>query len=275
MMKQLLSINASRIVNSILLLLGLVFFKPLAYFVALMMFFAGLTNYCLMEKILQRFGFQNTCSTMGDHAEMQVYDPKKHWENIYQAKKSNEVSWHQKMPKTSLNLISEANLDKDAKIIDVGAGDSKLVDNLLAIGFRNITALDVSSNALNGAKKRLGKKANDVKWIVSDLREFETNDRYDLWHDRAVLHFLTEKGDISKYVEKVRRLLKPNGYLIVSTFSENGPKRCSGLDIKQYSEDSMKKLFSGFEHIKSFEEEHLTPWGDSQIFVYSIFKKKR
>jgi len=272
MMKQMLSINASRVVNSILLLLGLIFFKPLAYFVALMMFLAGLTNYCLMEKILQRFGFQNTCSTMVQTG-MQVYDAKKHWENIYQTKKSNEVSWHQEKPKTSLNLISEAKLDKDAKIIDIGAGDSRLVDNLLAIGFRNITVLDISSNALNLAKRRLGDRANDVKWIVSDLREFETKDRYDLWHDRAVLHFLTEEKDINRYVEKVRRLLKPNGYLIVSTFSKNGPKSCSGLNVKQYSEDSMKKLFNGFEHIKSFEEEHLTPWGDSQIFIYSVFKK--
>ncbi len=201
------------------------------------------------------------------------YDTKEHWENIYQTKKSNEVSWHQEKPKTSLNLISETNMDKDAKVIDIGAGDSELVDNLLAIGFRNITVLDVSSNALNRAKKRLGDRANDVKWIVSDLREFETNDKYDLWHDRAVLHFLTEKEDISRYVEGVRQLLKPNGYLIVSTFSENGPKRCSGLDIKQYSEDSMKKLFSGFEHIKSFEEEHLTPWRASQIFIFSVFRK--
>src|SRR3972149_634062 len=104
---------------------------------------------------------------------------KEHWENIYQTKKSNEVSWYQEKPKTSLNLISEINLDKDAKIIDIGAGDSNLADNLLAIGFRNITVLDVSSNALNRAKKRLGDKANDAKWIVSDLREFETNDKYD------------------------------------------------------------------------------------------------
>ena len=122
-------------------------------------------------------------------------DAKKHWDNIYQTKKSNELSWHQENPKTSLKLISKANLDKDANIIDVGAGDSKLVDNLLAVGFRNITVLDVSSNALNQVKKRLGNRAKDVKWIVSDLREFETNDRYDLWYDRAVLHFLTEKKD--------------------------------------------------------------------------------
>jgi len=202
-----------------------------------------------------------------------TYEAKEHWENIYQTKKSNEVSWHQEKPKTSLNLISETGIDKDANIIDVGAGDSKLVDNLLAFGFRNITVLDISSNALNRAKKRLGNRANYVKWVVSDLREFETSDEYDLWHDRAVLHFLTEEEDISKYVERVRQLLKPNGYLIVSTFSENGPKRCSGLDIKQYSEDSVKKLFSDFAHIKSFEEEHITPSGASQIFIFSVFRK--
>ena len=202
-----------------------------------------------------------------------TYESKEHWENIYQTKKSNEMSWHQEKPKTSLNLISEISIDKDAKLIDVGAGDSKLVDNLLALGFRNITVLDVSSNALNKAKKRLEDKANDVKWIVSDLREFETDDRYDIWHDRAVLHFLTEEEEISRYVERVRQLLKPNGYLIVSTFSENGPKRCSGLDIKQYSEDSARKLFSDFAHLKSFEEEHITPLGASQIFIFSVFRK--
>jgi len=203
-----------------------------------------------------------------------TYDAKEHWEVIYKTKKPNEVSWYQEKPKTSLNLIVEIGLDKGAKIIDVGAGDSKLVDNLLDLGFRNITVLDVSLTALNRAKKRLGDRANEVKWIVSDLREFETNDRYDIWHDRAVLHFLTKEDDIKKYGEVVRKLLKPNGYLITSTFSENGPKKCSGLDIKQYSEDSMKKLFSDFEHIKSFEEEHTTPWNASQIFLYSIFRKK-
>lgn len=203
-----------------------------------------------------------------------TYNAKEHWEKIYQTKKSNEVSWHQEKPETSLNLISKTNVDKDAKIIDVGAGASKLVDNLLNLGFRNITALDVSSSALNIAKKRLGDRANNVKWVVSDLREFETNDKYDVWHDRAVLHFLTEEEEINKYLERVRQLLRPSGYLIVSTFSEKGPKKCSGLDIKQYSKDSVKNLFSDFEHIKSFEEEHLTPWGASQIFIFSVFRKK-
>jgi len=196
------------------------------------------------------------------------------WENIYQTKKPDEMSWYQDKPNTSLDLIIEMGLDKNAKIIDVGVGASKLVDNLLALGFRNITALDIASNALNIAKKRLGDKAKSVRWIVSDLREFETNDSYDLWHDRAVLHFLTEKEDISRYVEIVRKFLNPNGYLIVSTFSENGPKRCSGLDTNQYSEESMKRLFSNLDHIKSFEEEHITPWGAKQMFIYSIFRKR-
>jgi len=202
-----------------------------------------------------------------------TYDAKEHWENIYQTKNTDEVSWYQEKPETSLNLISETSIEKNAKIIDVGAGASKLADNLLALGFRNITALDVSLNALNESKKKLGDRANNVKWIVSDLREFETNERYDLWHDRAVLHFLTEEEDIRRYKELVRTYLKPKGYVIVSTFSVNGPKRCSGLDVRQYSEDSMKTLFTGFEHIKSFEEEHLTPWGASQIFIWGVFRK--
>jgi len=202
------------------------------------------------------------------------YNAKEHWESIYQTKEPNEVSWYQEKPETSLNLISETGIEKNAKIIDVGAGASELADNLLALGFRNITALDVSSNALNESKKRLGDRTNNVKWIVSDLMEFETNDRYGLWHDRAVLHFLTEEEDIRRYKELVRTYLKPKGYVIVSTFSVNGPKRCSGLDVRQYSEDSMKTLFTGFEHIKSFEEEHLTPWGSSQIFIWGVFRKR-
>ena len=202
------------------------------------------------------------------------YNAKEHWESIYQTKEPNEVSWYQEKPETSLNLISETGIEKNAKIIDVGAGASKLADNLLALGFRNITALDVSLNALNESKKRLGDRTNNVKWIVSDLMEFETNDRYGLWHDRAVLHFLTEEEDIRRYKELVRTYLKPKGYVIVSTFSVNGPKRCSGLDVRQYSEDSMKTLFTGFEHIKSFEEEHLTPWGSSQIFIWGVFRKR-
>ena len=204
-----------------------------------------------------------------------TFNAKKHWQNIYKTENFSEVSWFQEKPTTSLNLITEIGIDKDAKIIDVGAGDSKLIDNLFNLGFRNISVLDISSTALERAKKRLGEKADVVKWILADLREFETKDRYDIWHDRAVLHFLTTEEDINKYVNNIKRFLKPNGYLIISTFSKKGQKKCSGLDIRQYSEDSMKKLFYNFEHIKSFEEKHLTPLGNSQIFIYSVFKKRR
>ena len=200
-------------------------------------------------------------------------DIKDHWEHIYQTKKPDEVSWYQDAPSTSLELISEIKLDKNASIIDIGAGDSRLVDSLIGLGFRNITALDISSNALERSKKRLGDKVDSVKWVVSDLREFETKEKYDLWHDRAVLHFLTDEEDIKRYMGAVKCFLKPNGYVIASAFSVKGPKRCSGLEVKQYSEDSMKKLFSDFEHLKLFEEEHKTPWGTSQMFMYDVFRR--
>ncbi|KHO49673.1 MAG: type 12 methyltransferase [archaeon GW2011_AR9] len=199
---------------------------------------------------------------------------KEHWERIYQEKESQALSWYQEKPETSLRLIAVATLDMNAGIIDVGAGDSTLVDNLFALGFTNITALDVSSMALQRAKNRMGSETDAVKWVVADVRELETNERYQLWHDRAVLHFLTKEEDRYKYAERVRRFLKPGGFLIVAAFSPKGPTKCSGLEIRQYSEDSLKELFSDFEHIQSFEEEHLTPWGSSQNFLYSMFRKK-
>lgn len=202
------------------------------------------------------------------------YDVKEHWEDVWTRKKSNEVSWYQKEPKTSIDLILSSNPNKDTQIIDVGGGDSVLVDKLLELGFGNITILDISAKALERAKQRLGKKAETVQWIECDVREFDSDDRYDIWHDRALLHFLTSQKDMLHYVELIRNLVKTGGYIIISSFSTKGPMMCSGLDTQQHSEESMKKLFSsGFEHIKSFEEEHLTPHGKSQIFTYSLFRK--
>src|SRR3990172_7516888 len=190
-----------------------------------------------------------------------MYDTKEHWENVWTRKKSNEVSWYQQDPKTSIDLILSTNPSKDAGIIDVGGGDSNLVDKLLDLGFKNITVLDIS--------------AKRVKWIECNIRGFDTNDRYDIWHDRALLHFLTSEEDLKNYVDLTRKHVKESGYLILSTFSTNGPMMCSGLDTRQYSEESMKKLFSnGFEHVKSFEEEHKTPFGVGQIFIYTVFRKK-
>lgn len=203
-----------------------------------------------------------------------MYTAREHWEHIYTTKVSNEVSWYQEDPQTSVALIVSTNLGENAHIIDVGGGDSRLADKLLDRGFKYITLLDISSGALEKSKKRLGTRAGMVKWVVSDIREFETDERYDIWHDRATLHFLTAEKDINKYVDSVRRFLKPHGYLIISTFSTKGPKKCSGLDIQQYSEDSMKKLFSDFDHIKSFEEKHVTPWEADQIFIFSMFRKR-
>lgn len=202
------------------------------------------------------------------------YDVKQHWDNVWTRKKSNEVSWHQENPKTSVELILSANPTKDAKIIDVGGGDSNLVDNLLELGFSDITVLDISAKALERAKSRLGNKAKVVKWIECDILKFEGDDKYDIWHDRALLHFLTSEEDSKKYVELTRQYVSEGGYLILSTFSTKGPMMCSGLDTRQYSEESIKKLFSNsFDHIKSFEEEHVTPFGKSQIFTYNVFRK--
>ena len=203
------------------------------------------------------------------------YDAKGHWKNVWTRKKSNEVSWYQEYPKTSIDLISSTNPSKDARIIDVGGGDSNLVVKLLDLGFKNITVLDISAKVLEKAKERLRERAEMVKWFECDIREFNTNATYDVWHDRALLHFLTSEEDLKNYVELTRKHVKEGGYLILSTFSTKGPIMCSGLDTRQYSEESMKKLFSnGFEHVKSFEEEHVTPSGRGQIFTCNVFRKR-
>ena len=199
---------------------------------------------------------------------------KEHWEDIFSTKNFDEVSWHQSNPKTSVKLILSTHPDKDAHIIDVGGGDSNLVDKLLDLGFKNIFVLDVSLKALKKSQQRLGVKSRIVKWISSDIRKFETSNRFEIWHDRAAFHFLTNNSDIKRYVKLTREYIKPGGHLIISTFSLEGPKKCSGLDIRQYSEDSMKKIFyEGFEHIKSLEEIHHTPFQTTQNFIWNVFRK--
>ena len=199
---------------------------------------------------------------------------REHWEDIYYTKDFNEVSWYQENPKTSVDLILFTNINKDSNIIDVGGGDSRLVDKLLELNFRNISVLDISLKALKKAQQRLGEKAKIVKWINSDLRKFETSDRFDIWHDRALFHFLTSKKDIDIYVELVKKILKQNGYLIIGTFSLKGPEKCSGLEVRRYSKDSMEKVFSkGFRYIKSLEEMHHTPFQTTQSFIYNVFER--
>ena len=200
---------------------------------------------------------------------------KQHWENIYQAKDTvHDTSWYQNVPKTSVDLILSTGIGMNENIIDVGGGDSKLVDKLLEIGFKNISVLDISAKALQKAKMRLGEKAESVTWIEADVLEFDTESHFDIWHDRAAFHFLTKKEDIAHYVKIAGKFIKPDGHLIISTFSVNGPKKCSGLEITQYSEDSIKKTFQkDFSHIRSFEEIHTTPFNTKQNFLFNLFKR--
>ena len=200
-------------------------------------------------------------------------DRKKHWETVYKTKNPDQVSWTQESPKTSLEFIHSFGLKKSVKIIDIGGGDSKLVDYLLDEGFENVTVLDISAKSLEKAKDRLGEKANKVNWIVSDITEFEPNMTFDVWHDRATFHFLTTTEQIAKYIKIARKSV--NGFLTIGTFSKNGPEKCSGLEIKQYNEDELTlELENGFEKIKCVTEDHLTPFGTKQNFLFCSFKRQ-
>ena len=205
---------------------------------------------------------------------MENFDRKKHWENIYQTKQVNEVSWFQPTPETSLNFFKELNVPTSAKIIDVGGGDSFLVDHLLDQGYTDITVLDISETSLDRAKKRLGNRANGVKWLVADAASFKPTEQYDFWHDRAAFHFLTTQQDIDNYVSTVRKSISSNGYLVMGTFSDQGPTKCSGIEIKQYTEKSMTELFSAyFEKLKCFTIDHKTPSNNIQNFIFCSFRK--
>ena len=197
---------------------------------------------------------------------------KKHWDNIYANKGMKEVSWFQEVPQTSLDLIASLRLKKDASIIDIGGGDGFLVDHLLKLGYINITVLDISKNAIKRAKERLGKDSNKVKWIVSDITEFEPIDKYDFWHDRAVFHFLTKEIDKYNYKKLVDYAI--SGYMLLATFSDDGPNKCSGLEICKYSELDLKSQFKGsFTVIDSFKKDHFTPFTTTQNFTISLFKR--
>ena len=201
-------------------------------------------------------------------------DRKKHWENIYQTKELKDVSWYQPTPETSLNFLKEFQIPLNAKIIDVGGGDSFLVDHLLNMDYQDVTVLDISETAIERAKKRLGDKALKVKWIVADAAHFIPTEKYDFWHDRAAFHFLTNESDIKNYLNTVKMNLSPSGILVVGTFSETGPKKCSGIEIKQYSESSMTDMLGKFfKKIKCISVDHKTPFDTIQNFLFCSFTK--
>src|SRR5690606_38356185 len=173
-----------------------------------------------------------------------------------------------------LDFIQKMNLPKDAAIIDIGRGDSFLVDHLLNLEFSNISILDISEKAIERAQKRFGTKANLVKWIVSDITEFKPKEKYDFWHDRAAFHFLTNPKDMRKYVEIAEKSINQNGLLFIGTFSEEGPKKCSGIEIKQYSEEKITRLFEPkFQKLNSFIVDHKTPFDTIQNFLFCGFRK--
>ena len=200
---------------------------------------------------------------------------KEHWDNIYSTKGLEEVSWHQPSPKISLDFILSLGLAKDSPIIDVGGGDSFLVDSLLNEGYTDLTVLDISKVAIERAKIRLGKHANKVNWIVSDITNFYPERKYSVWHDRAVFHFLRKEQEINSYLKTLNDGTDVNGRLVLGTFAENGPLRCCALDVMRYSFNDLENTFSNYFQInKMINSIHQTPFNTDQSFNFVQAIKK-
>ena len=200
---------------------------------------------------------------------------KQHWENVFATKKETEVSWYQEKPETSLQFFERNNIPKNANILEIGGGDSYLIDNLLEQDYKSLTLLDISENAIERIKKRLGEKSEKVNFVVSDILDFSSIEKFDVIHDRASFHFLTKEEDIQKYATLLSDILETNGLYFVGTFSESGPLKCSGLEITQYSKEKFLKIFGNdFSLLNSFEEAHKTPFETTQNFIFCEFQKK-
>ena len=198
-----------------------------------------------------------------------------HWETVYATKQPHQVSWTQPVPATSLEFIRSFPLDKQARIIDVGGGDSQLVDFLLAEGYEHITVLDISATALAKARRRLGARARRVNWVVSDVLAFRPTTTFDVWHDRATFHFLTTPAQIAHYLALAQAAIRPHGYLTIGTFSPAGPAQCSGLPVQQYSEQELTgTLARGFAKIRCRTEDHRTPFQTLQNFLFCSFQRR-
>jgi 2-polyprenyl-3-methyl-5-hydroxy-6-metoxy-1,4-benzoquinol methylase len=199
---------------------------------------------------------------------------KSHWENVFSTKKLEEVSWYQQIPKDSLEFVQQLSLPKTAAIIDIGGGNSLLVDHLIEMGYSNITVLDISAEAINKAKNRLGEKAKKVNWVVTDILDFKSKVQFDCWHDRAAFHFITTPEDVKIYLSIAQQHIKPNGKLIIGTFSTDGPEKCSGLPVKQYNESLLTiTLQKWFKKIRCITTDHLTPFKTIQNFLFCSFQK--
>jgi SAM-dependent methyltransferase len=199
---------------------------------------------------------------------------REHWENVHRTTAATRASWFQEVPELSLALMDAAGVTSDARVIDVGGGASQLVDHLLDRGFRDLTVLDISGSALDESRRRLGTRADLVDWVEADITVAAPHGRFDLWHDRAVFHFLTGADERRAYVEALGSCLAPRAHLLVATFAEDGPQRCSGLDVVRYSPELLHStLGTGVELITSRSEQHRTPSGSAQSFVYCLFRR--
>lgn len=200
---------------------------------------------------------------------------KEHWENIYSSKEDNEVSWYQESPITSIQLINKHASSKTHGLIDVGGGNSNLIQSLSNLQYSNLSVLDISLNALNRTSKKLGVLAKNIEWFEKNILNFNQDRKYEVWHDRAVFHFLTTKKDKLIYKKVLSDHTNPGSILILATFSKKGPIKCSGLDITQYDVAGLKDLFQDqFELLEYFMEDHTTPFQTNQNFIYSVWKKK-
>lgn len=201
-------------------------------------------------------------------------DPHAHWQHVYRTKAESDVSWFESLPAVSLQLLESAGLTRDTCVIDVGGGDSHLVDVLAARGLDCVAVLDVSETALARAKARLGPAAGALVWIRSDVAADWSLKPMDIWHDRAVFHFLVDPADRAAYLRQLRRTLKSNGTVIIATFAPEGPDRCSGLPVARYSPESLAtELGPDFRLMESVRHTHVTPWGTAQAFQYSRFAR--
>lgn len=201
-------------------------------------------------------------------------DSKSHWEEIYHKKLPGEVSWHQENPELSLELIRSACPDRETRIIDVGGGASRIAQLLDKTGYKNISVLDISARALQYAQQEMGPDAIKIDWVVTDILQFEPTQSFDLWHDRAVFHFLTDADDRKKYVHVLKRTLSTQGVVIIATFGVGGPDRCSGLPVVQYdAEKLIRELGAEFKLLRQAHEIHRTPWGTEQKFFFALFQR--
>ena len=211
----------------------------------------------------------------GEIRKIQMSQAQEHWNRVYGTKAETEVSWFQRRPEKSLKLIEAAAPDRSAPIIDVGGGASRLVDELLHVGYADVSVLDFSEAALAHSKARLGAQAASVSWIVADITQWQPARTWGVWHDRGVFHFLTESARQTAYIEALQKATAPDSVCIISTFALDGPERCSGLPVKRYSAATLaSRLGAGFELVAEEAERHVTPGGAFQSFLYSVFKRR-